>query len=234
MTWALSNQRTSTSTRKFRNVVPTEFEIGILAGELPVDGAPGGVPRALPGIDFTLQCLRIRNAAIRALAADRPSARRPRTDRSCRCGRTHTSCLAAVCAAMASAARWSISCRLFSSMQITGQSHCNGLAYSASKSYMRLRYSSVRLPMHPHQPPPGLEIVSLSMGADSGGAGYRSHGLRHRGRRDRCIDEKRLQLIGHGRAACAMAAQSPRPVPESSWSPSFAERPASLASSTRC
>ncbi|MDE2093827.1 MAG: hypothetical protein KGI87_08260 [Burkholderiales bacterium] len=61
----------------------------------------------------------------------------------------HVSCSFGVCAAIGSASRlWARSCRLFSSMQITGSRLDSGRVYESSKAYMRCRYSSVKAPMH--------------------------------------------------------------------------------------
>ena len=50
---------------------------------------------------------------------------------------------------MGSGARlWPMSCKLFSSMQMTGSVRDIGRAYKSSREYMRCRYSSVNAPMH--------------------------------------------------------------------------------------
>ena len=50
---------------------------------------------------------------------------------------------------MGSGARlWPMSCRLFSSMQITGSDRLTGRANNSSSAYLRQRYSSVNMPMH--------------------------------------------------------------------------------------
>src|SRR5665811_541879 len=62
--------RSSTSTRKFGNIMPCQLSIRILSSEVPLDGSSFLVAGLLPRIDFGFQKFSIGNAPIQALAAE--------------------------------------------------------------------------------------------------------------------------------------------------------------------
>lgn len=61
---------TSTSARKFRNIMTPQLSIRVLSSEVPLDGPLFGISRLLPGINFGLQKFSIGNASIQALAGE--------------------------------------------------------------------------------------------------------------------------------------------------------------------
>jgi hypothetical protein len=60
----------SISTRKYRNIVSTQFLIGILSSEFPLNRFAFGVPVSLPSDNLALQQGGCGDAAIQALAAE--------------------------------------------------------------------------------------------------------------------------------------------------------------------